>query len=359
MRILAAAAAVVLLISSERSEARVRPAAKNVWRAPRCTIVTGTGAVTFTRDEGATLAPTSEVAVPVNYTYGLAATDVPNRLYALHGESLLRSDDAGCTWLTVSQVRGWDFPPYLLAGAGGRVYGWSDNRDFFFTLEGDTAVRRSVPVGAIAGLAVDAIDGNRLRIAGIEGSLRDSFDGGVTWSVVFSGLPSAPWFYRFTFEPHDLDHIVAGSGTRGAFTTFNGGGTWIQATGLGDQFNVFSIAISPVDGNVVWARAINTADDTRHLYRSTDGGRSFERFLSDSAEVTLANQPLLVAHPTDPNVLYFVFGTFFQGYGTVLYRYDAALQQLTKTNNGYDEIVSMAFNPGDPSVMYVGIAEEQ
>jgi hypothetical protein len=362
MRLFTTAAAVSLALAGLQAEARSRPAAKIVWQAPQCTVVSGTGAVTFTRDDGATLAPTSEVAQPVAYTHGLVASDIANRLYALHGTSLLRSDDAGCTWGASATVTGWDYPPYLLAGAGGRLYGWSDNRQFFFRIEDDAVAGEKIPVGPIAGLGIDPGDGERLRIAGTEGALADSFDGGRNWELLQGEKPPAAAFYRIVFDPHHLDHIVAGSLGRGAFVSFNGGRSWTQALGLGDQHNVFSIAISPADANVVWARAINAAGEppaNRHLYRSTDGGLTFQRVLSDSAEMHLVNQPLLVAHPADANVLYFVFGTYFQGYGTDIFRYDAALDQLTKTHNDYDEIVAIAFNPADPSVMYLGIAEER
>lgn len=74
--------------------------------------------------------------------------------------------------------------------------------------------------------------------------------------------------------------------------------------------------------------------------------------------VKLINGPLLVAHPTDADVLYFVFGTHFQGYGTDLFRFDAATRTLTLTHNGYDDINAITFAPADPRVMYLGISEE-
>jgi hypothetical protein len=312
------------------------------------------------------LAPTSVVAQPVVYTWGLVASDVPNRLYAFHGDLLIRSSDAGCTSSTVAEVRGWETPPKLGTGPGDRVYGWSDNGSFFFRLlEDDTVLILRAPVTNMAGVAVNPHDGLHLSLAGTDGGVFESFNGGLNWTFIDTAQPAAQWFYRFEFDPNDLDHIVAGGVVTGAWTSFDGGRRFKQAEGLGERYNVFSIEISPVDGNVVWARAIDTKiyDDpftpVRHVFRSTDGGKSFTRVLTDSPELTLTNQPLMVPHPTDSNVVYFVFGTFFQEYGTEIYRYDAALQRLTRTTNAYDEIGSIVFNPGDPSVMYLGIIEER
>ncbi len=45
-------------------------------------------------------------------------------------------------------------------------------------------------------------------------------------------------------------------------------------------------------------------------------------------------------------------------YGTDVYRYDAATGMLTLTHNSYDDINAIAFWPGDPRVMYVGLEVE-
>lgn len=66
----------------------------------------------------------------------------------------------------------------------------------------------------------------------------------------------------------------------------------------------------------------------------------------------------MAAHPTNPNVLYFSYGTSFGGYGADLYRYDDATGRVTKTHNAYHGIPSIAFNPADPATMYLGLALE-
>jgi hypothetical protein len=101
--------------------------------------------------------------------------------------------------------------------------------------------------------------------------------------------------------------------------------------------------------------ALKTSDSSRHIFRSTDGGRTFVSILDASAEVTLVNGPVMAAHPTDANVLYFVFGTYFQNYGTDLFRFDAASRELRVMHHDFDDIDAIAFSPADPDLIYFGL----
>ena len=46
------------------------------------------------------------------------------------------------------------------------------------------------------------------------------------------------------------------------------------------------------------------------------------------------------------------------GYGTDLYRYDQGTREVTLTHNSYSEIGAIAFHPGHPELMYLGLANE-
>src|SRR5579862_6740418 len=98
---------------------------------PPCSIVTGTPAVTFTRDQGRSLAPIAERLTGIGYTYGLAALDTPGTLLSLHKATLSMSTDDGCSWRAVAALSAFDFPPSIAAAPGGRAYIWSDNRPYF------------------------------------------------------------------------------------------------------------------------------------------------------------------------------------------------------------------------------------
>jgi photosystem II stability/assembly factor-like uncharacterized protein len=333
---------------------------------PPCSIITGTPAVTFTRDHGETLTPTAERLQGVAYTYGLIVLD-SGTLLAWHKDDLILSTDAGCNWRTVATFVNPEFPPTLTAAPGERAYAWSDHRQFLVRYDSRGAQSLKAP-GSIAGLGVDRSDGDRLRAGTEDGVVWESTDAGQTWDPVGRlETGQAAIYYRFAFDPANLDHIVAGTTTAGAFVTFDGGRSWTRAEAFGSKGgNAFELVISPADPNVVWMAGLdnaelddNAASHGRHIYRSTDGGRTFAAVVGASATVTIVNGPVMAAHPRDANIVYFVFGTHFQAYGTDLFRYDASRRSLTVTHNDYDEIGAITFSPAEPSLMYLGLSSEQ
>ncbi|KAB8189162.1 dispase autolysis-inducing protein [Nonomuraea phyllanthi] len=365
-------AALVALSSTAPAVADDDPAAGVDGRGgrhqPRCETVTGDGSVTFTRDEGKTIMATSQALKPVVYTTGLVALDRPGRLLAMSNNTLLTSKDAGCTWTRVGEVNGWYIR--LTAARGGRAYAWDNQGAISLVTPGGVTPLTS-PASEVAGLGADPLHRDRLRVMDGDGQLRESRDGGRTWEPV--GTPAFQGgepqrIYTAVFHPDDLDHVVLGTVWAGIRVTYDGGRTWTRSTGLGEpgaKVNVFSATISPAAPNVVYAMGINLKEsheqvpsDGRHIYRSLDGGATFAPIVDQTSAITLPNGPEMAAHPEDPGVLYFVWGTGWQGIGTDVYRYDARTGQVTTTHNAYDRVTSMAFNPTDPRVMYLGVAEE-
>jgi hypothetical protein len=329
---------------------------------PRCAMVTGNPGVTFTRNEGFTLAPFATPPQPISYTYGVAAmVDEEDTLVAWHRDDLLISTDAGCSWRIAATVEGSDFPPKLEPARGGRVYAWSEARFFFVRYDARGAVKLRQPV-EFMGLTVDANNADRLRAGGLDGSMWESIDAGETWSQVGAKLDAA-FVYRYVFDPHDLDHVVVGTVTKGAFVSRDAGRHWTPATGFGDSgANVFHFVLSPVDANRVWAFGINFEEENlgdashgRHIYLSDDGGASYRAVVDEAPGVKLINGPIMAAHPTHRDVVYFIFGTHIFQYGTDFFRYDAAKNELTLTHSTLDDINSIAFSRRTPSVMYLGV----
>ena len=323
-------------------------------------MITGSGAVTFTLNDGRTLAPSAEPLTPVAHTYGLAALDTPDTLVAWHRDDLLVSSDAGCSWRVAANIPGSDFPPSITPAPGGRAYAWSENRSFLVRYDSRGAVKLKQPVDFM-GLGADPQNGEKLRAGGADGTVWESLDGGETWEP-FGRLEGAPGYYRFVFDPASLDHVVAGTLSNGAYVSRDGGKTWTRATGIAPRIaNVFTFAISPVDGNRVWAMGIDmeyTNDDPahgRHIYLSDDGGATYRPVVDEAPGVKLINGPVMAAHPANRDVLYFVFGTHVFNYGTDLFRYDDATRSLTMTHNHHDDVNAITFSRHDPSVMYLGV----
>ncbi|SDJ23156.1 WD40/YVTN/BNR-like repeat-containing protein [Nonomuraea jiangxiensis] len=338
------------------------------WHQPRCETVSGDGTVTFTRNEGRTITPTSQAPQRVVYTSGLVALDRPDTLLALSNNLLSASGDAGCSWKQVGKVNGSYIE--LVAASGGRAYAWDrDGNLTLVTPDGGTPL--TSPAGQVAGLGTDRRRGDHLRVADGSGQLYDSRDGGRTWRPI--GVPAWPasellMVYTAAFDPDNLDHVVLGAASHGARVTYDGGRTWTTSTGLGDKgdsVNVFSAVVSPAAPNVVYAMGLNLAEsdegvpsDGRHIYRSSDGGRRFAPVVDQGNGITLSNGPLLAAHPTDAEKLTFEYGTSWAGTGTYLYTYDSRRNRVTTTHSSYDRVTSIAFNPKNQKVMYLGVAEE-
>jgi hypothetical protein len=338
------------------------------WRQPACETVTGDGSVTFTRNGGRSIAPTSKTLEPVVYTRGLVTLDRPNVLLSVANNMLSRSMDAGCSWAPVGKLNGSNIE--LTAARGGQAYAWDRDGNLTLTTP-DGGTPLASPAAEVVGLGTDHRRGDHLRVADGDGQLHESRDGGRTWTPV--GVPA--WeqnellmVYTAVFDPYDLNHVVLGAATEGARVTFDGGRTWTTSTGLGEagtRVNVFSATISPAAPRVVYAMGLNLAEldagapsGGRHIYRSHDGGRHFTPVVDQGDEITLPNGPLLAAHPKDPGVLTFVWGTAWAGTGTYLYTYNARRGGVAVTRNGYDRVNSIAHNPSNPRVMYLGVAEE-
>lgn len=323
---------------------------------PPCTIVTGTPAVTFSRNGGETTVPIEQSLSGVGYTYGLAVLDAGTLLSA-HKQTLSISTDSGCSWRTLGDV-GFGDPVTITPGGNGRAYLWSDNRRSLARYQSEQVTTLKPPIDVV-GVGVDPAAPDHVRVGGADGSLWESTNGGDTWTQIGNAV-TIFLAYRAAFDPANIDHVVFGTLSDGAFVSFDGGRSYTNSSGLGSQANVFSAAVSPANPNIVWIEALAIGADTKRIYLSRNGGRSFSKAVEEQPGfITLVNGALIVPHATDPNVLYFVFGTYFQGYGTDLFRYDAAADTLAKWHFDYNDIDAIAFSPLNPSVMYFGLEVEQ
>ncbi|MBI2841583.1 MAG: exo-alpha-sialidase [Acidobacteria bacterium] len=320
---------------------------------PSCPVVYGP--VTYTRDDGRTLARIG-VKLPYNvYTHSVLALDVPNVLLALFDPYVVVSVDAGCSWEALATVPG-DLLT-LIAAPGARAYGYG-NEGSFLRIEAWKVTYLSAPV-VITGLGVDRLNPSHIRICGSDATVWDSQDAGSTWERRGAVPVNNPSVYTAALNKINLDHIVVGLTSVGSYVSFDGGLNWTASTGLAPDAwaNVMTVQISPADGHVVWAMGIELGSGDKHIYHSVDGGLSFVPVI-DEGQANIVNGQVLAAHPTNPNLLYFVFGSSFGGYGTDVYKYHFARNRLTRTHNDFDRFVSIEFSPADPSCIYFGVVDE-
>ena len=332
------------------------------WNPPQCDTVYGDGSVTITKSDGAELAPTKGKLQPVTYAK-VAALPEPNTLIAIGRQSIQRSSDAGCSWQQLDKAPD-DLATYdVTPGPGDTAYVHSVNDQPIHRVKGNRVSTVAGPVdgGGVAGFA--ALPG-LLRVVAGNGQLYDSVDDGVTWRR--TGVPAAKelFVYDAVIDPRDPAHIVIGVMSEGVYVTFDAGRTWTHSKPVG-RVNAFSLAISPADPKVVWMQGYDPAgyddgqtDTARHIWQSSDGGIKFVPVL-DADRATLYNGNKMWGSPVDPDLLYFSYGTSFAGYGADLYRFRPSTGELTKQHNKHDGIPSLAFNPADPTILYLGLAEER
>lgn len=325
------------------------------WGPPACAEVTGTAAVTFTHDDGATLAPARDTLTGVRYTMGLVALATPNAVLASHAGHVLRSDDAGCSWRDLGDAGG----DLVLVAAGASAFGYGDNQPLRVRIDGDRIVRLPDHPPGIVGLAVDRRYPRRVRIVDADAQLWESLDGGAAWAPIgVRPITTSRIVYRGAFATDDLDHVVVGASFTGAHVSRDGGATWTTATGLAPGIvpgasSAMNLAFAGADGAIVWATGINLDDGSRHVWRSTDGGVSYTDLVTQP-EMTITNGMPIFPHPTNVDVLYATFGTYVQDHGTDLYRYDASTDAVALHQNAFQDVRAIAFLPSDPSWMWLG-----
>ena len=161
--------------------------------------------------------------------------------------------------------------------------------------------------------AVDAwIDDPRLVYVGAaSGGLWKSTNGGTTFKDVFEdeiqiiGAIAIDQNHKETVwvgtgEPWTRNSISVGNGI---YKTTNGGDEW-EMVGLEETDHIAKIIINPDNSDEVYVAALGgvwAPNEERGVFKTTDGGKSWQKILFVDANTGCAD---LTIHPTNPNVLY-------------------------------------------------------
>jgi photosystem II stability/assembly factor-like uncharacterized protein len=164
-------------------------------------------------------------------------------------------------------------------------------------------------VTSIAGVPADP----EVYYAGAaSGGIFKTTDGGIHWQPIFDGQPVSS-VGSLAIAPSDPNVVWAGTGEPfirshisigwGAFKSTDGGKTWARA-GLENTGRISRIIIDPKDPDRVLVAALGHGygpQPERGIYRTTDGGKSWERvlFVNDS---TGASD--IVMDPNNPRILF-------------------------------------------------------
>lgn len=226
--------------------------------------------------------------------------------------------------------------------------------------------------GRIADIAVNPNNFNEYYVATAAGGVWKTTNSGNTFTPLFDAQGSYSTGC-VKISPHNSNEIWVGSGENnnqrsvsygdGVYKSLDGGKSW-KNVGLKNSEHIGSIIFDPNDNKTIYVAAIgplwNKGGD-RGVYKTTDGGESWERVLYVD-EHTGVNE--VVMDPTDPNVLYasafqrrrHVFTYLGGGPGSGIYKSEDAGKTWNKANKGLPKVdlgrIGLTISPANPDYIY-------
>ncbi len=166
--------------------------------------------------------------------------------------------------------------------------------------------------GRIPALDVAEGDPKTWYVGAAAGGLWKTTDAGKSWRCVFEGRPH-PSIGAVACAPSDPDVVYVGTGEanlrnsvsrgNGVFVSRDAGKTWRHA-GLAATAHIGRIAVHPTDPDIAFVAALGRAwgpNPERGLYRTRDGGKSWEHVLKLDADTGCVD---VVIDPKEPKVVH-------------------------------------------------------
>jgi photosystem II stability/assembly factor-like uncharacterized protein len=156
-------------------------------------------------------------------------------------------------------------------------------------------------------LTVSGVPGeaDHFYFGAVNGGVWETRDAGRTWAPIFDAAPVGS-IGALAVAPSDSKVIYVGTGEAdmrsdiaqgaGLFKSIDGGRNW-QPIGLEDSQQIGRILIDPANPELVLVAALGHpygANETRGVYRSVDGGKTWQRTLfkdADTGAIDLAFEP--------------------------------------------------------------------
>ncbi len=162
--------------------------------------------------------------------------------------------------------------------------------------------------GRIAAVCADPGDPNTLYVGAATGGLWKSTDGGLRFEAIFDDQPVAS-IGAIALDPHNPDVIWVGTGEgnlrnsvsvgNGIYRSRDGGRSW-EHLGLEESERIHRIYVDPRDSKRIYVAVLGKLwgdSEERGVYRSTDGGASWDRVLYVDERTGCADLELDPVHP--------------------------------------------------------------
>ncbi len=172
-------------------------------------------------------------------------------------------------------------------------------------------------LGPFRGGRVDAVSGvpgrpNEFYFGHVNGGVWKTHDAGRVWEPVFDSQPVAS-IGALAVAPSAPDVVYVGSGEstlrdsvgygNGMYKSTDAGKTWTHL-GLDETQHIGKIAVHPTNPDLVFVAAIGhfyAANPERGVFRSNDGGKSWQKVLYKGPDVGAIE---VVIDPANPQVVY-------------------------------------------------------
>lgn len=175
-------------------------------------------------------------------------------------------------------------------------------------------------------------EGNPRNNASIGDGMYKSVDGGEHWTRI--GLEKSDKVARIVIDPRNPDIVFAcvlgrewgPSEERGVFKTTDGGRTWRKVLYVDAQTSCSDISSAANNGNVLfagmytyrrWAWHLESGGGNTAVYRSTDGGESWERLSGPDRALGLPKKAMdrigVAVAPGNPGIVYVISETVDEG----------------------------------------------
>ena len=162
--------------------------------------------------------------------------------------------------------------------------------------------------GRVTGIALHPSNGNIIYAGAADGGVLKSIDGGINWTMLTDDFVTLS-VGDVAIDPNNPSTVYVGLGEAnlagdnydgdGVYRTTDGGITWTNI-GLAQTKRIGRVAVHPNDRDIIFvagAGAQFSADSARGVYRTTDGGTTWEKVLYISDSTSGIDLRINPAHP--------------------------------------------------------------